>query len=451
MLTLSACAPDNIIASPEIITPDSEQADTTTDTLPETSTEVETETDTAPETETETDTETETETEDSAENNIIYEGKQPNTEVAPGFTLTNDTTVLNGKEIVMYTTDESAFNAGDMNEKQWFDALKEEYGLTVNHTYINNNVLYATQLLALKSGKKLDVISAKINDLTSSLSLMRSAEGFVTPTQTPFYSKTVFEKSGNRVFTGKGNSRMLWYNADLISDDSPFTLYSGDRFTTDVLSALQLTYSTKNARFIECNNWISFGSVGTEQVTGVNADAFAIALASDNSINAFTEFANIVNKDDKKTATGHEFDKGNTLFKMTEDPGEQSFKLSFVPLPKYTTDGSYVAEFCGTGLGISKTADDETAAYVTSFLTLWSARYTESRADRLIKLLGEQKAEQYLTASEEHGKLTNADAKIAQTFNGEVISEALFSDGKTIYDTYSDAYNRAAALNARLK
>lgn len=452
LLMLTACAPDNIITVPEI-PDDTTTDDVPTNDVPQTDNKVE---NTVPDNTvdeqppaTEPEPEPKPEPQPQVKVELLTEGKQANTEIAPTYTLAEDTSLLNGKTINMYTGYESAFMAGNLTEKQWFDGLKDKYGVTVKYSYQNDNILYSAQNIAMRSGMALDIVTARINDMAASLGLMRSAEGFLKETGTPYYSQNVFKSSGNKVFTGIGNSRMLWYNVDLYGEDKFYGLFNENKWTADVLSSTQYSLADTDVRLIECSNWISFGSTGENQVTGILDGAHTVTVTAEGSRNAFNKFGTIVSKDSHKPTASFNFNSNNTLFKFTDDPGDMSFKLSFVPVPKCDDNGRDVAEICGIGLGIAKTATDDMAQTAAIFASLWSARYTESRADRLMALLGLEKAEKYLYFTESNGIISNADRQISHLFDGDIILAYLYADEDSVYNSCVSAYNRSKLINAR--
>ena len=432
LIMLTACAPNNVITSPEVQNPTTDTTDSPDESKPNETP------DTPPATET-----PEQPVEDKS--GIIFQSKKENTEVKPSYAL--DTTALKDKTVTLYTTEDGAFGAGGKSETEWFDALKETYGLTVKYSYKTKGSLRAAQSIATKSGIALDVITAPINDMASSLGLMQSAERFFAQTENALFSQTVYAQSGNRVFTAKGNSRMLWYNADLLGNSSPFELFKKDDLTTDALSATLMAVDKTKTQLIECSNWISFGSTGTVQATGIVDNAYTFTVTDPSSISTFADFAAVLTDDKNNNATEYSFNKGNTVFKLTSDAGKQEFKLGFAPIPKHGSDGTYVAELCGTGLGISKTATEENAQIAAQFINLWSARYTESRVDKLMKLLGYEQAEKYIEATETYGKLTNTDAQIAQLFEGTAIPAALYGAEDVVYNSFASGYTRAAVIN----
>ena len=182
LLSLAACAPDNIKApiqpqvnEPQNDTPVSTEpvTDPVTEDIsdpepapepekepeaekaPETETAPETEgqkpegeTETKPEGETETETEPAPEVETTEPVSYIADGKKQNKEVKPTLDIDTlsyvktKTAALKDKTLKMFVTEAGAFKAGDKTEKQWLDSLKDAYGLTVKYTVRSDGMLY---------------------------------------------------------------------------------------------------------------------------------------------------------------------------------------------------------------------------------------------------------------------------------------------------------------------
>ncbi len=443
-LTISACAPDNILIPPVT---DNETDNTENQSKADVDTQTE---------QPETDTQPEQTDSPKQEQGVISDTRKENKGVKPTYNidenevLTAKTGDLYGKTLTMFVTEEGAFSAGDMNEREWLKGMYDEYGFTVNYAIRSKNTLYSAQAIALKSGMDLGVITSPINDMAASLSLMQSAQRFVKDVKNVPFSQSVFEKTGYKVFTGTGNARMLWYNTDIITDDSPYVLAISDNWTSDVLASHAITAKNNSVKLVESDNWLAFGNTAGEQVTGLTADGFKFAVTSEKSIAAFAKFAEITNLDKDLPEGEYSFDKGNVMFTYTHTPAKADFSVSFAPIPK-VSNGAGIAEYCGIGIGIPVSATEENAQIASVFATIWAARYAESRVDELLFDVGLdiEKATKYLEISENSGALVNVDAQISQMFDGDVIDQSLCVDGETAYNTFADGYARAALIKGR--
>lgn len=104
-------------------------------------------------------------------------------------------------------------------------------------------------------------------------------------------------------------------------------------------------------------------------------------------------------------------------------------------------------------MGLSNTVAEDKRGAAAAFMTLWSARYSESRADELIHDVGlsPTEADSYLTFCEQGGGLYNADMQIETQFLTEKMPVELYGSPDTVYNTFGEAYARAAQINSRYK
>ena len=102
-------------------------------------------------------------------------------------------------------------------------------------------------------------------------------------------------------------------------------------------------------------------------------------------------------------------------------------------------------------MGLSRTVSDARKGAAAAFMTLWCARYSESRADELIYDIGltPTEADSYLTFCEAAGGLFSADAKISELFHAQEMPVQLYGDPDTVYNTYGAAYARTDVINDR--
>ena len=447
MLSLAACAPDNVIAPPT----DTDSVSTKPESVPETT---ENNNSVQPEQQAVTATVSDEQLTDGAR---YLKNKKKNDHIRPTADIDGQnilpfkTPQLSGVELSFFTSEDSAFTAGNMDEKQWLSALENEYGLKLNYTVRPNGTLYSSQLIASKAGKTLDIISAKVNDCAAALSLMQSASDIVTLTGSAPVSSRAFELSGGKLFTAKGDCRVLWYNKSLTGDSDPFSLYTKDKWTTDSLMSLCNSVISGGNRLIECDSWLSFGSAGTVQASGISDTGYVMALTDENVIDVYEAFGGVFNKDGAAADGEYSFKAGNTALVFDNTPSAAGFEIGWAPIPKFTADGQYVGELCGSALGLSKTVAEDKKAAAAAFMVLWCARYSERRSDTLIYdlKLTPTETDSYLTFCEAYGGLYNADALIGEVFTSEKMPEQMYGDPDTVYNTFGAAYNRTDVINNR--
>ena len=358
---------------------------------------------------------------------------------------------LSSVELSFFTSENSAFNAGSMNEKEWFDALEKEYGLKLKYTIRPDNTLYSSQLIAVNAGYDTDIISAGVNDCASALWLMQSAEDIVTLNDRAPVSAKVFELTGNKLFTAKGCCRVMWYNKLLTGDNDPFELYNKNEWTVDNLNMIYKGMDVKITSLIDCDNWLAFGSAGTVQASGITDAGYTMSLIDQEVINTFEAFGNIFGKENAVAAEDFGFNEANTVFIYGDVPQKGEFEIGWAPIPKFTEQGTYTGDFCGSGMGLSKTIDDDKKGAAAAFIVLWCARYSESRSDQLIYDTGlsPTEADSYLTFCETGGRMLSADAAIESLFTSQTMPVQLYGMPDTVYNTYSQAFGRTDVINDR--
>ncbi len=440
ILSLSACAPNNILTPDNPDTPDTqgdEQAPAPDNTdAPDTQGDEQ-----APVT--------------SDKSGYITAKEKKNAELLPSIDISTlgiapvKVSDLADKKLTVYTAERNAFTVGKKTDKEWIDSVCEQIGVDVKQYVRTDKTLYSSQAIAQKSGMSLDIVSTLITDIIPTRSLMKSALTLTENTETLPFSKRVFDLSGGKVFTGYGNAKMMWYNKDIVSDEKAYDLFEKESWNTEALALLNGEIKSAEKKMIECSNWASFASACGTQITGLADDgAVVCALDTEQSYLAFRTFSQLLNtvSTDKKT-----FKNGGTAFTFTDAPVIDKGALGFVPVPSYGPQGKNVAELCGVGMGVSKTATDEQSQYALTFILLWSARYSEARADALVfdYKLSEQKAEKYIEFSETNGGLYNADRVISSIFTKSTIPETLCGEPDEILTEYAAAFERTAVLNGR--
>ena len=392
---------------------------------------------------------------DSVSFKYINPKKQKNEDIMPIADIDKaynslKTTELKDKELSFYVADKNAFNAGLLNEKQWMDAVSEKFGIKLNYTVRAESTLFSSQSIAMKSGIKLDIITTLAKDMAQSRSLMRSASNLILGNTTTTFSKSVFDLSGGKVFTANGMSKMMWYNKNIVSDAKAYDYFDKNEWTELTLDFLSTDIRGAGKNIIECDNWAAFGSAAGIQATGIaNDGSMVLALENTNTINSFLCFSKIFKNQvaDKKNT----FKNGGTAFCYTDSPVLSEGELGFVPVPAIYGKGEPVCEFSGVGMGISASADDISAQTALTFLLLWSARYSEARADDLVYTYGlsPKKANKYIEFTETNGKFYNADRQLSSYFETKEISESLIGDEATGITAYQSAYDRTVLLNLR--
>lgn len=384
--------------------------------------------------------------------------KTRNDHIRPAIDIDGKDTVafktpqLSGVELSFFTPEDSAFSAGSMDEKAWFDALEKEYGLKLKYTVRPDNTLYSSQLIAMNSGRTVDIISARVNDCAAAMSLMQSAKELITLSDGAPLSARVFGLTGGKLFTAKGDCRVLWYNKSMTGETDPFELYGKNEWNTEKLSKLSGSIGTDGKRFIECSDWLAFGSAGALQASGITSDiGYTMSLIDEAVIDTFEAFGSVFNRENVTAKDDFNFKAGNTAFLFGANPTKGDFSVGWAPIPAFSESGKCIGELCGSAMGLSRTVSDARKGAAAAFMTLWCARYSESRADELIYDIGltPTEADSYLTFCEVAGGLFSADAKISELFHAQEMPVQLYGDPDTVYNTYGAAYARTDVINDR--
>lgn len=446
LVVLCACKPDNIITQTDYQTDDQTEQSETEDDIEQ------------PEQNQSQPTAQEQQSDTELTEGARYlKNKTKNDHIRPtadidGMNIVNfKTPQLKSVQLSFFTSENSAFNAGSMSEKEWFDALEQEYGLKLKYTLRPDSTLYSSQLIALNAGHETDIISANVNDCAAALGLMLSAEDIVTLTDRAPVSSKVFSLTQNRLFTAKGCSNVMWYNKLITGENDPFELYNKNEWTVENLNVIYNGIDKKSTSLLDCENWLAFGSAGTMQASGITDAGYTMALTDQQVIDTFKAFGDVFGKENAVSDGDFSFDGGNTVFMYGDIPQKGEFELGWAPIPKFTESGTYTADFCGSGMGISKTIADEKKEASVAFIVLWCARYSESRSDRLIYEAGlsPTEADRYLTFCEAEGRMLSADAQISELFVSQTMPAELYGTPDSVYNVYSAAYRRTDFINDR--
>lgn len=433
-VSLGACAPDNIV-KPEPQPPQTEKPDT------------DTEAEAKPAQSQQEDDSKLTDGAKYFKNKKLNEAVRPSGDLDSAALVAYKTPQLSGVSLTAYLPETSAFSAGKLSASEWMLEAAKEYGVKLSLFLRPDSTLYSSQLIAQKSGMTLDIIGTHIGDSAGCMSLMSDAGDIVSIKNNMFMSASVFTKSGGKLFAPLGSTRVLWYNRRLITTDLP-----GDSaWSTDTLSGIAM--SMGGNRIIECSNWLEFGSAGKNQASGLDGAGYCLTLTDENVIDTYEAFGSIFNRDSDTSVSGFDFKSGNTVFCYTDTPEKGDFELGFKPIPKFGADGKAVCGFSGDALGLSKTANADVSAAACAFMTLWCARYTEARADKLMYelSLSASDTDAYFTLGESCGGLYTVDGQISRLFESPFMPTQLYGNPDTVYNTFAAAYTRTDVLNDRYR
>ena len=132
MLLLFSCAPDNIKTPPSDNANDNQQTSAS-----EQESSMEQNEKAEPEQQTSNDIQSDEDLTDGArylKNKTKNDHIRPTADIDGQNIVAFKTPQLRGIELSFYTPEDSAFSAGSMDEKEWFDSLEKEYGLKLSYT-----------------------------------------------------------------------------------------------------------------------------------------------------------------------------------------------------------------------------------------------------------------------------------------------------------------------------
>jgi len=441
IICLSACAPNNVLTPDTPDTPDTPPQQTVPQPDP------------APQS---PDTPADTEADTTETLKYVDAAKKQNNAVMPTVDIAalglapKTLAELKDVKLTVYTAERTAFTVDALDDKGWIDAVAEDLGIKVKQIMHSDKTLFSSQAIAQKSGMSLDVVSTLITDMIATSSLMSQALTLPENVETLPFSKRVFDMTGGKVFTGYGNSKMMWYNKEIVSDAKAYDLFMQGVWDTKALASIKTEVKAADKNMIECSNWASFGSANGVQATGLTPDGTLVCnLADEKVISSFKTFAELLDtvSTDKKT-----FKNGNTAFFCTDTPNAPKTQLGFVPVPSVSDGGATVSELCGVGMGVSKTASEEIAPAALTFILLWSARYSEARTDTLVfeLKLDAKKADKYIEFAEQNGGIYNCDRIISAHFTSSSLPNELYGTAEVISEKYKQVFDRTLLLNNKL-
>jgi hypothetical protein len=374
-----------------------------------------------------------------------------NTEVKPTFDIDTldyvkvKTAELKEKELSMFVGS-SSFSAGSLTETDWLCALAESYGIKIKYSVTPDRALYSSQLIAQKSGKTVDIISAKVRDCMAALSLMQDSSELVTKTDKDPFSAKVFDLTGGKLFAGKGNAKAMWFNTAIVKD-AP-----ADNWTFEDFKKLATDIRAADLGVIENESIVEFMSSGKEQLTGFNSKEGYIMRPLDETAKLIIEDYAKATLLPEESAADKKFYRENVAFVYTDAPVRRNMTISWAPMPAYSEDGTNIMALCGSGLGLSKTVSEQNRDTALTFIMLWCARYTESREDALVFDLGISKAscDRYIDLSEQSGIICAADREINAIFATTGFPEAYYkeTEEETAPD-FEKALSRAKLISER--
>lgn len=364
-------------------------------------------------------------------NPILAADRNPNAGVPLSFNL--DTTGFNkqnialkdlkGKSITLITSIRySTFvyrdeNGAYVTEWDWFDQLKDTYGLKV--TYIKSRFDKSVQqsLTYMNAGKKLDAIPTHVGGFPKFFNLSRGLEPYVNMlnvSNSPGISaKTMrdsFWSGSYRCIAPRGAVNVLWYNETLAKElnlTDPHTLWKQGNWNWNTFADFVKSVPSKTPNgdplyaYNQCTSDMMYSWPLTNGVHPVEVDTVSATpnlinnFGSTKALDAWKFISGTVKSIPVSTSInyGSMYTEGNLMMSCTVNLQNQwdlyeytqGKRFNWVPFPKAPTEtGRDIAlNFGYTMMLPRKMKDESLAPYAVKFMELWATRFTEAMIDYL--------------------------------------------------------------------
>ena len=396
------------------------------------------------------------------------EGFKPSTETKGTLNLsgltknTDPAAALKDRTIALYTAaDQPTFNyvnqKGDtISEWDWMKSMAEAYGFTLKLTVKKAEASLKAQRVALFAGKKLSLLQFGEKDLAAAMTLAQSAEDYLDASAaTDGVSKAVLEQSKQTLFAPKGMVSSLWYNKDLMPQETdPAALAKENKWTIDAYKAIWDASAEKGILPQEIDDelaWITLS--GKSPLTLLKGKL-------DSNLNARTTRELWADLKDLRVQfkpftpadeTEYSLKAGNAAMTFTAAPerGEEQ-TLQTAPLPSMKEGTAGTVTFAGTFMALPRYQDEADAPAALTFAETWCNRYTEARAADLFALgMTAEDYVNYVDFAEENGHLifrsaeieTLAETLLKCTWDPAINQEQEYSKIRTQLNALIDRHN----------
>ncbi len=368
---------------------------------------------------------------DMDNNPLLAESKAPNTKPAPGFDI--DTTGfvknnikladLKGKNMIMITARSGPwwFYYNEKNqtvdEWEWFDLLREEYGVKIKYIKTDVGKALAQNLTYQSSGKQLDIMPTHRAYFPQWMNLSQALDPYVNlkfVNNSPGVDNVSMEKTkwdgSYRCISPIGAVDVIWYNESMVEQlglKDPHKTWQEGKWNWDTwkdflisvpsqgptggklcpwsqgeddalifwpesngLTLFDIDTSSKNPKLINNFNEPSVAkSLEFYAQTVKGVDYVSRRETSDPQNDMFRRGTCIM------TNTSHLFDDHN------ESEYAMSHKFNWVPYPAGPNGKCFVMNYGATMMLPRKMKVQKNAPYAVKIMELWANRFTESLND----------------------------------------------------------------------
>lgn len=374
------------------------------------------------------------------ENNpLLAESKGLNHGIMPSFDVDttgfvkNDIKLadLKGKSFHFFTASSASNffytdqNGKQIGERDWFELLKSELGLTIKYTVSHHNKSHSQIMTYMNAGKALDLIPTHVGGMPLYFKLSQSINPYVNLQNignSPGVDEMTLEetKYGGEYhcIAPIGAVDMLVYNQSLVEElnlKDPHTMWQNDEWDWNAWRAFMASIPTKTsdgkdlfAINVGVNSWwYAFPLTNGVTIVDLDSESKEFNLINnwndERAIEAVTFFADTIKsvKDtttpaDGNTASGTEevygklFDgtlmmsnRVRLMVDFANTDYAKTRKYNWVPYPKGTGEnGRYAVHSMGIAMSIPKIVKNKNnIPYAIKFSELWANRCTESIFD----------------------------------------------------------------------
>ena len=364
---------------------------------------------------------------DMANNPLVAETKKINYGVEPSFDLDTTGFVKNNIKIadlkgrtltlitaIMYATFQYKNEKGEYaGEWEWFDSLKDTYGLNLKYIKSRFDKSVQQSLTYMTAGKALDMIPTHVGGFPKFLNLSQPLDPYINIQNlgnSPGVDEMTLEETKwggtYRCISPIGAVNVLWYNESLVEQlgltDPHKTWQNGDwnwnTFEAFVKSVPSTTPDGKQLyAYLQCTSDMMYSWPLTNGLAPIQIDTKSSTpnllnnWLDDRTLASWEFITNVV----KSVKLGSSYDKmysEGTLMMSdavnlmnTWDNYEyaKAHKFNWVPFPAATTStGRCIAFNYGYTMMLPKVMKTQSnAPYAVKFMELWANRFTEAIFD----------------------------------------------------------------------
>ncbi len=364
-----------------------------------------------------------------SKNPILAADRNPNAGVPLSFNL--DTTGFNKQNIALKELKNKSLtlitsiryatftyrdeNGAYITEWDWFDQMKETYGLNVIYIKSRYDKSVQQSLTYMNAGKQLDMIPTHVGGFPKFFNLSRGLEPYVNilnVSNSPGISTKTMQDSywggSYRCIAPRGAVNVLWYNETMAKElnlSDPHTLWKQGNWNWNTFADFLRSVPAKNPdgkplyAYNQCTSDMMYSWPLTNGVHPVQHDTTTATPALINNfgnakaLDAWKFISETVKNIRYGSSYSTMYTDGTLMMSCTVNLQNQWDTYEFtqdqtynwVPFPKAPTEtGRDVALNFGYSMMLPrKMAKQSNIPYAVKFMELWATRFTEAMVDYL--------------------------------------------------------------------